>query len=100
MGEASGWILDVVENVYLNKSAYKAIRGSSYIPTPTRLKGKKAIINVKNINDDRCFEYSILAAKYGYKKDPNRVSKYPDHLNDLKTEGIQMPMATNDITKF
>ena len=29
MGEASGWILDVVENVHLSISAYKAIRGSS-----------------------------------------------------------------------
>ena len=28
MGEASGWILDVVENIYLNISSYKAIRGN------------------------------------------------------------------------
>ena len=67
MGEASGWIMDVVENIHLNISIYHARRGSSWIPTPTRLKGKRAIINVKNINDDRCFEYSILAAKHAYK---------------------------------
>ena len=28
------------------------------------------------------------------------VSRYPDHLNDLNTKGIEMPMATKDITKF
>ena len=37
MGEASGWIMDVVENIHLNISIYQARRGSSWIPTPTRL---------------------------------------------------------------
>ena len=100
MGEASGWILDVVENIHLSISVYHAIRGSSYIPTPTRLKGKQAIINVVNRKDDRCFEYSILASKYADKKHQNRVSRYKDYLDELNTEGIEMPMATKDITKF
>ena len=37
MGEASGWIMDVVENIHLNISIYHARRGSSYVSTLTRL---------------------------------------------------------------
>ena len=49
---------------------------------------------------DRCFEYSILASQYADKKYQNWVSKYKDYLDELNTEGIEMPMATKDMTKF
>ena len=52
MGEASGWVLDEIENVYLNISSYKAIRGSCHIDTPTSIKHKRATINVDNKDKD------------------------------------------------
>ena len=47
--------------------------GGSYIPTPKSIVNKKAIINVKN-NDENCFLYSILA--HIKKFTINRVNKY------------------------
>ena len=36
-------------------------RGSSYLPLPDRLAGKKAIINPP-INDEECFKWAVIAA--------------------------------------
>ena len=69
MGEASGWVLDKIQNVYVNITSYKAIRGSCYIKTPPLLANKGAIINVKS-KDNRCFEYSLLASEF-----PPKITK-------------------------
>ena len=75
--------------------------GGSYIPTPKSIIGKKAIINVKN-NDENCFLYSILThIKWNSKeKNKNKVSLYKPYLHELRTDGINMPMKLEDITKF
>ena len=78
---------------------YSPIGGSSYIPTPKSIFGKKAIINVKN-NDENCFLYSILAHFKKCEQHNNRVSHYKQHLHELRTDGIDMPMKLEDITKF
>ena len=52
--EGSGWVLDEITGVDLNIAAYNAVGGSSFIDTPERIKGKHAIINIKNI-DNKCF---------------------------------------------
>ena len=53
MGEASGWVLDEIENVHLNIAKYKAIRGSSHIYTPPIIAKKRATCNVKNTKDQK-----------------------------------------------
>ena len=75
--------------------------GGSYIPTPKSIFGKKAIINVKN-NDENCFLYSILAhIKWDENiKNKHRLSHYKPYLHELRTDGINMPMKLEDITKF
>ena len=99
MGESSGWIMECITSVDLSIAKYTPIRGSSHIPTPTRIKGKQAIVNVKN-KDQKCFLYSVLASVYPQKENPNRVSKYKNYLKTLNTKGIEMPMAVKDIDKF
>ena len=45
-----------------------------YIPTPNSIKGKHAIINIRN-EDDKCFEYAIIASQHYNEIDqahPNR----------------------------
>ena len=51
-------------NVTVQCAHYDSIRGSSFIPTPSWLKKKRAVVNVLNENDDYCFLYSVLAHKY------------------------------------
>ncbi|CAI6351861.1 unnamed protein product [Macrosiphum euphorbiae] len=51
----SQWVLISINtlNVAINK--YAPIKGSSYIPTPVKIANRKAVINVKNEDDDKCF---------------------------------------------
>ena len=37
-------------------------RGGSYLKSPEWLENKKAIINPKNKNDDKCLRWSIISA--------------------------------------
>ena len=73
--------------------------GGSYIPTPKSIVNKKAIINVKN-NDENCFLYSILAHIKKFTINSDRVNKYKKHLHELRTDDIDMPMKLEDISKF
>ena len=77
------------------------LSGNNYIDTPTSLKSKKAVINVKN-DDDNCFLYSLLALVKGPElgRNLNRMSKYENLKNFFKYDGIQMPMKLKDIQKF
>jgi hypothetical protein len=86
----------------VNINKYNPLRASSYIKLPEVLANKKAIINVKNENDNKCFLWSILAALYPVCENPQRVSKYKEHefkFNDA-LKGIEFPVKIQDIEKF
>ena len=68
--------VDLLE-YHLHKVTLK--RGSSYIPLPEWIANKKCTINPKNINDNNCFSYSIVAA-LNHQKIPN----HPERINNLK----------------
>merc|ERR1712081_41934 len=72
MGESSGWQIDSINAVNLNIAKYNTIRGASYIPTPSAIEVKKAVVNVRN-KDQKCFLYSILALKFPNKNNTSRV---------------------------
>ena len=46
--KVSGRQLSSLKTLWLDIAEYKPLKGSSYIPLPTKLKNKQAIINVKN----------------------------------------------------
>ena len=54
-GQGNGWQLRGIDRVASQCSKHSPITGSSYIPTPKFLEGRKAIVNVENVNDDLCF---------------------------------------------
>ena len=48
LSNVSGWILERVENLYLNSTTYDTIYGRSYIKTPKGIEAKKVVVNVQN----------------------------------------------------
>ncbi|KAG1677003.1 hypothetical protein GQR58_014046 [Nymphon striatum] len=52
----SNWVFRSIINLDIHTVAYEPLKGNSYIPLPTELEMKKAIINMKN-NDD---EYPVI----------------------------------------
>ena len=99
MGESSGWQIDSINAVNLNIAKYNAIRGASYIPTPSAIQVKKAVVNIKN-KDQKCFLYSILAFMFLNKNNVEKVSSYKKYLDKLNYKDFEMPMAVHDIDRF
>ena len=99
LSNGSGWILERVENLYLNTAAYDPIYGKSYIPTPTKIAAKKAVVNVQN-KDNQCFKWAVLAALHPLEENAKRVSNYKQYEDELDFTGISFPVLLDDIPKF
>ena len=50
----SNWYLRSVVNLEVHMVDYKPLKGNSYIELPKALRGKRAIINIRNENDNEC----------------------------------------------
>ena len=59
--KGSNWRFRSVLSVDLHTVKYEPLGGSSYIPLPGFLAAKKAIINLKN-EDDECVKWAITRA--------------------------------------
>ena len=55
----SNWIVNSVGPLKIYITTHEPLSASSYIPTQKYLMKKKAIVNIKNLNDNKCFLYSI-----------------------------------------
>jgi len=68
------WVFRSVVKLVLHTAEYAPIKGNSYIPLPTSLAKKRAIINMKN-EDDQCFKWCITRALNPQKQNPETVDK-------------------------
>ena len=100
MAEGSGWTLDAVLVITVHIAAYQPLHGATYLPTPKKLAACKAIVNVCNYNDNKCFVWSVLAALYPVDRDTSRISNYVGFESELDMAGIVMPVALKDVDRF
>ena len=98
--EGSGWQFFEIINLTLHTTRWDPLNAGSYTDLPPFLKNKKAIINMKN-EDDECFKWSVLRALYPKDNHPERID------NDLKSKqdtlnmkGIRYPVSFRDIDRF
>ena len=59
--QGSNWRFHSVFSLNLHTVKYEPLGGSSYIPLPAFLAAKKAIVNIKNENDE-CLKWAITRA--------------------------------------
>ena len=96
----SGWQFVEVEKLVLHTTRWEPSNGSSYIDLPEALKNKKAIINMKN-QDEECFKWCALRALYPKDKNAERVDKDLKSKQDtLNMKGIRYPVNFRDIDRF
>ena len=79
---------------------WNPLKGSSWLPTPSDLEKKKAVINMKN-QDQMCFKWCIGRAKNMVTIHPERIT--PDlreQAEDLDWDGCEFPMAVEKIKYF
>ena len=61
LGNGWTWITDSVVDHNINISKYKTLSGSSYIKLPKEFDHpEKDLINIRNINDNKCFKWYLI----------------------------------------
>ena len=84
----------------LHTVKYEALGGSSYIPLPAFLAARKAIIILKN-EDDECFKWAITRALNPVEKHSERSDqKLRETSKALNSEGLKFPFNLCDINKL
>ena len=94
----SGWIMDEILEAYINVARYQPMRGGSFMPLPTKLKNKKAILNIQN-RDNECIRWAIRAALFKPRGDMRRTSSYPTQ-DGLNFTGIDFPTPVSQIGRL
>ena len=98
--EGTGWVLESVINIILYTGEWIPLNGSSYIELPIYLKNKKAIINMKN-KDNECLLWCLLRALNPTNVHPERIdSNLISKQDTLDMKGITYPVSIKDIDKI
>ena len=76
--------------------------GSPYIPLPSWIASKKAVINPKNENDKKCFKWAITSGLHykEIKSHPERILNLKRFANNYDWSGLEFPVAINKISEF
>ena len=98
----SEFVYDGGDVLYYNLNKVSLSRSGSYIDSPKWLKNKKATINPKNKNDDRCFQYAVtVALNHEQIKDhPERILKIKPFIDQCNWKEIDFPSHGKDWKKF
>src|SRR5271166_2546905 len=98
--QGSNWRFKNIVKMDINTAIYKPLKGKSYIPLPAILANKKAIINMKN-EDDQCFKWCVSRALNPVDEHPERITKELQiQAEKLIWNDIKFPVSLNDIDKF
>ena len=99
----SKFVFESVDFLYysLRKTNIKR-NGGSYIKSPEWLRNKRATINLKNTDDNNCFEYAITIAlnHQNIGNNPERISKIKPFINQYNWRDIDFPSHQKDWKKF
>ena len=95
--EGSGWQLYSVKGLDISVVRFNPLSGSRYSKLPPLIAKKKAVINMKN-DDDQCFKWAVTRALNPTDNHPERVTKeLRDQAEKLNWDGITFPMKVKDI---
>ncbi|XP_065677374.1 uncharacterized protein LOC136092757 [Hydra vulgaris] len=96
----SSWRFVSVEKMDINIIEYSPINARSYIPHNKELANKKAIINIKN-EDNECFNWCVARFFNTKENNSERVDKdLKKQAEKLNWEKIEFPVSLNQITQF
>ena len=96
----SNWRFQRVLSLDIHFTDFQPLRGSSFLQLPKKIRDKKAVINMKN-NDDQCFKWSVARALHPVEKNSERVSKeLKDQSERLDWSGLKFPVDLKQIIIF
>ena len=96
----SNWRFQRVLFLDVHFTDFIPLRGSTYFPLPKKIATKKAVINMKN-DDDQCFKWSVTRALNPVDVHPERITKeLKDQSERLDWSGLKFPVDLNQIAIF
>lgn len=97
--QSSGLTLHEILELNIKVALFDPLHGSSYMPLPSFLKYKGAIVNVKNF-DNQCFKYAVLSALHPQSTHADRASKYLQYQNNYDFACLNYPVDVHQISAF
>ena len=96
----SGWRLRRVTRLEIHIGEFRPLRGKKHEPLPKSIASKKAVINMKN-DDDECFKWAVTRALNPTDTHPERITKeLKGQSEELDWEGTDFPTPIDGIKKF
>ena len=96
----SNWRFQRVLSLDVHFTDFQPLRGSTFLPLPSKISTKKAVINMKN-NDDQCFKWSVVRALNPVEKNSERTTKeLKDQSERLDCSGLKFPVKLDQIVIF
>jgi hypothetical protein len=96
----SGQSLRRVYLLEIRVGEFRPLRGKGHMPLPKPIEKKKAIINMKN-TDDECFKWAMTRAVNPINIHPERTSKeLEEQSKELNWEETEFPTPLSNIKKF
>ena len=101
ISEGSGWVVQSIDNHFLNIVKYKPLNGNSYIQLPLELQNSaKGLINIKN-DDDECFRWCHVRFLNPTLKNQKRINKSDkDYIKNLNYNNIEFPVTNKHYNKI
>ena len=98
--KGSGWKFEVIKRLDININPFNHLSASSFIPLPTALSTKKAIINVKNEHDNECFKWAVTSAVFPRKNPQVLTETVRENAKTFDWTGIRFPVSLKQIDTF
>ena len=96
----SNWRFQRVLSLDVHFTDFIPLRGSTFLPLPKKIATKKAVINMKN-DDDQCFKWSVVRALNPVDVHPERITKeLKDQSERLDWSGLKFPVDLKQIIIF
>ena len=92
----SNWVFERVNQLQIHLADWKPF-GGSFIPLPPKIKNKKAVINIKN-EDNQCFKWCIATALDFVRPHPERITAdLVEFSKNFNWDGLTFPVDLKQI---
>ena len=100
--KGSSYICERIDLLEYHLHKISLNRGNSYIKCDKLLKNKGVTINLKNIKNNNCFQYAIIAALNYQNIDSHSeiISKLKPFIDNCNWKDIKFPSRSKDKKKF
>jgi hypothetical protein len=97
----SGWVFSCIKEVCVHVADYQPLRGgSSYFPTPKHVAVKKAVLNIRNLDDHKCFLWCCIAAQHPAPHARCRLGYYRQFEYEYNVIGCTFPLQLHQVARF